>query len=250
MTPAPEPGRLGTALRPEPASRAPCARLGREITPAGLLRERPQIRAVGPGLAFLDHDESRIDAVRGHGAHPSAVSVGRNAPHLHDSSLQHGAKPPLRLAAARLRRLGRVHARNPELHTADAAADDDRVPVADVFDLRLSQIMTNFLNNATKFTKSGYIKLGYEIDFSTYEVSIYVEDTGKGIPKEEQRMIFERFYKQDEFVQGTGLGLSISMVIAEKLGGKISVASEIGKGSRFTFLLPYHNESEEFFSAG
>ena len=115
---------------------------------------------------------------------------------------------------------------------------------------RLSQIMTNFLNNATKFTKSGYIKLGYEIDFSTYEVSIYVEDTGKGIPKEEQRMIFERFYKQDEFVQGTGLGLSISMVIAEKLGGKISVASEIGKGSRFTFLLPYHNESEEFFSAG
>ena len=115
---------------------------------------------------------------------------------------------------------------------------------------RLSQIMTNFLNNATKFTKSGYIKLGYEIDFSTYEVSIYVEDTGKGIPKEEQQMIFERFYKQDEFVQGTGLGLSISMVIAEKLGGKISVASEIGKGSRFTFLLPYHNESEEFFSAG
>ena len=79
---------------------------------------------------------------------------------------------------------------------------------------------------------------------------MYVEDTGKGIPKEEQRMIFERFYKQDEFVQGTGLGLSISMVIAEKLGGKISVASEIGKGSRFTFLLPYHNESEEFFSAG
>ena len=115
---------------------------------------------------------------------------------------------------------------------------------------RLSQIMTNFLNNATKFPKSGYINLGYEIDFSTYEVSIYVEDTGKGIPKEEQRMIFERFYKQDEFVQGTGLGLSISMVIAEKLGGKISVASEIGKGSRFTFLLPYHNESEEFFSAG
>ena len=58
------------------------------------------------------------------------------------------------------------------------------------------------------------------------------------------------FGKVDEFAQGTGLGLSISMVIAEKLGGKISVASEIGKGSRFTFLLPYHNESEEFFSAG
>ena len=115
---------------------------------------------------------------------------------------------------------------------------------------RLSQIITNFLNNAAKFTKSGFIKLGYEIDFSNYEISIYVEDTGKGIPKEEQRMIFERFYKQDEFVQGTGLGLSISMVIAEKLGGKISVSSEAGKGSRFTFTLPYHNESEELFSVG
>ena len=112
---------------------------------------------------------------------------------------------------------------------------------------RLSQII---LNNAAKFTKSGFIKLGYEIDFSNYEISIYVEDTGKGIPKEEQRMIFERFYKQDEFVQGTGLGLSISMVIAEKLGGKISVSSEAGKGSRFTFTLPYHNESEELFSVG
>lgn len=115
---------------------------------------------------------------------------------------------------------------------------------------RLSQIVTNFLNNAAKFTKSGFIKLGYEIDFSKYEVSIYVEDSGKGIPKEEQRMIFERFYKQDEFAQGTGLGLSISMVIAEKLGGKISVDSEVGTGSRFIFTLPYHNESEEFFSAG
>ena len=115
---------------------------------------------------------------------------------------------------------------------------------------RLSQIITNFLNNAAKFTQSGYIKLGYEIDFSEYKISIYVEDSGKGIPKEEQRMIFERFYKQDEFVQGTGLGLSISMVIAEKLGGRISVSSEAGKGSRFTFTLPYHNESEEFFSVG
>lgn len=115
---------------------------------------------------------------------------------------------------------------------------------------RLSQIITNFLNNAAKFTQSGYIKLGYEIDFSEYKISIYVEDSGKGIPKEEQQMIFERFYKQDEFVQGTGLGLSISMVIAEKLGGRISVSSEAGKGSRFSFTLPYHNESEEFFSVG
>ena len=103
---------------------------------------------------------------------------------------------------------------------------------------RLSQIITNFLNNAAKFTKSGFIKLGYEIDFSNYEISIYVEDTGKGIPKEEQRMIFERFYKQDEFVQGTGLGLSISKSIIEQLGGTIGVDSELGKGSTFWFILP------------
>ena len=109
---------------------------------------------------------------------------------------------------------------------------------------RLSQIMTNFLNNATKFTKSGYIKLGYEIDFSTYEVSIYVEDTGKGIPKEEQRMIFERFYKQDEFVQGTGLGLSIAKNLTLLMGGMFDISVD-GDLFKATIALPLYVEGQE-----
>ena len=110
---------------------------------------------------------------------------------------------------------------------------------------RLSQIITNFLNNAAKFTKSGFIKLGYEIDFSNYEISIYVEDTGKGIPKEEQRMIFERFYKQDEFVQGTGLGLSITKNIVDLMGGTIALTSEPGKGSEFIVTLCFTRSGQK-----
>lgn len=103
---------------------------------------------------------------------------------------------------------------------------------------RLTQVITNFLNNASKFTKTGYIKLGYRYLSESDRVAIYVEDTGRGIELSEQKMIFTRFYKQDEFSQGAGLGLSICQVIVEKLRGKIELWSEPGKGSRFTVVLP------------
>lgn len=66
----------------------------------------------------------------------------------------------------------------------------------------------------------------------------FVEDTGAGIPKEELQIIFDRFYKHNEFAQGVGLGLSICKVIVEKMQGRIEVTSEINKGSRFTVVLP------------
>ena len=103
---------------------------------------------------------------------------------------------------------------------------------------RLTQVITNFLNNASKFTKTGYIKLGYRYLSESDRVAIYVEDTGRGIELSEQKMIFSRFYKQDEFSQGAGLGLSICQVIVEKLRGKIELWSEPGKGRRFTVVLP------------
>ena len=103
---------------------------------------------------------------------------------------------------------------------------------------RLTQVITNFLNNASKFTKTGYIKLGYRYLSESDRVAIYVEDTGRGIELSEQKMIFSRFYKQDEVSQGAGLGLSICQVIVEKLRGKIELWSEPGKGSRFTVVLP------------
>ncbi len=71
---------------------------------------------------------------------------------------------------------------------------------------RLIQVLTNFLNNAGKFTETGYIKLGYSYLPDEGKVQIYVEDTGRGIPREEQRMIFSRFYKQNEFSQGSRIG--------------------------------------------
>lgn len=107
---------------------------------------------------------------------------------------------------------------------------------------RLIQVITNFLNNAAKFTRTGTIKLGYRYLPETAEVAIYVEDTGCGIPHAEQKMIFNRFYKQDEFSQGTGLGLSICQVIVEKLRGRIELWSEEGRGSRFTVVLPVVRE--------
>lgn len=101
---------------------------------------------------------------------------------------------------------------------------------------RLVQVITNFLNNASKFTREGSIKLGWSYMPQTEEVEIYVEDTGIGIPQSEQKMIFGRFYKQNEFAQGTGLGLSICKLIIEKLQGRLSLRSEAGTGSRFSIF--------------
>lgn len=104
--------------------------------------------------------------------------------------------------------------------------------------MRLTQVLTNFLNNANKFTKEGSIQLGYCCPSGMSEVHLYVEDTGIGIPHSEQKMIFERFYKRSEFSQGVGLGLSICVLIVEKMGGRIELRSEEGRGSRFTVVLP------------
>ena len=89
---------------------------------------------------------------------------------------------------------------------------------------RLTQVLTNFLSNAVKFTSSGSIRFGYRLtDDGIY---VYVTDTGMGISKESQASIFNRFVKLNSFKQGTGLGLSICKTIIEKLKGKIGVESE------------------------
>ena len=103
---------------------------------------------------------------------------------------------------------------------------------------RLTQVITNFINNASKFTKSGYIKIGYNSSIDKKSVEMFVEDTGIGIPKEKQKDVFGRFSKLNEFAQGTGLGLAICQIIIQRFGGKITLQSEEGKGSRFTITLP------------
>lgn len=101
---------------------------------------------------------------------------------------------------------------------------------------RLTQVITNFLGNAIKYTTEGSIHLGYELRPSG--LYFYVTDTGKGIVKENIPLIFNRFTKFDRLVQGTGLGLSICKTIVDRLGGDIGVESELGKGSKFWFTLP------------
>lgn len=101
---------------------------------------------------------------------------------------------------------------------------------------RIHQVISNFVNNAMKFTSKGSIHVGYELKEG--ELEFYVKDTGIGIEKEQLPHIFERFVKLNSFVPGTGLGLSICQSIVEQLGGRIGVDSEIGKGSRFWFTIP------------
>lgn len=108
--------------------------------------------------------------------------------------------------------------------------------------VRLQQVVNNLINNAAKFTSSGFITFGYEEDEEPGYTRIFVEDTGVGISEEGIRHIFERFYKVDNFTQGAGLGLSICQTIIERLKGSISVTSEVGKGTRFTVRLPNYCE--------
>ena len=101
---------------------------------------------------------------------------------------------------------------------------------------RLAQIITNFINNAIKFTKEGSIRFGYR--HKDDKLLFYVRDTGCGIEPEKKDLVFNRFVKLNSFAQGTGLGLAICQMIVKKMGGEIGVESQLGKGSTFWFTLP------------
>lgn len=110
---------------------------------------------------------------------------------------------------------------------------------------RVSQVFTNFVTNAVKYTHQGHIKLGYRKEIRTVNSQHreglygYCEDTGAGIAPEAQPKIFDRFYKVDDFVQGTGLGLSICKAFTDTVHGEIGVISEgQGHGSTFWMWIP------------
>ena len=105
---------------------------------------------------------------------------------------------------------------------------------------RLTQVLTNLISNAIKFTAYGSITFGYRQDTTKKDfLYFYVTDTGIGISEDMLPSIFQRFVKLNDFIQGTGLGLAICQVIIEDLGGEIGVESEEGKGSTFWFTVPY-----------
>ncbi|MEG1899870.1 MAG: HAMP domain-containing sensor histidine kinase [Bacteroidales bacterium] len=106
---------------------------------------------------------------------------------------------------------------------------------------RLSQVLSNFISNALKFTEHGKISLGCELQGD--KVYFYVTDTGIGIPNDKLTDIFGRFVRLNNIKSGTGLGLAICKTIITKLKGEIGATSEFGKGSTFWFTIPYEKST-------
>lgn len=103
--------------------------------------------------------------------------------------------------------------------------------------LRLIQILKNFASNAVNFTTKGFIKIGYEVEGNI--LCMYVEDSGRGISKDKEEYIFQRFINDDSHeVRGHGLGLPIAKSIVAKLDGEIGFESKLGTGSKFWCKIP------------
>jgi CheY-like chemotaxis protein len=118
-------------------------------------------------------------------------------------------------------------------------ADNEAIIITDT--TKLTQILTNLIGNALKFTQQGYVNFGYTV--KNNQLEFYVEDSGMGIPSDMQDVIFNRF-RQIETTDtrkfgGSGLGLSISKAYVEMLGGRMWLTSELDKGSVFYFTIPY-----------
>ena len=106
---------------------------------------------------------------------------------------------------------------------------------------RLQQVLSNLISNALKHTTKGNITFGYQLINDGQEIEFFVSDTGTGIAKEDQESIFLTYVSKDaETMKNSfGLGLPLSKIIVEKMGGTIRVESELGKGTKFTFVLPF-----------
>jgi signal transduction histidine kinase len=128
--------------------------------------------------------------------------------------------------------------KNISLCYVEGPEDSDVSIMTDGF--KFSQILTNLLDNAMKFTEKGEIEFGYSINGN--KIEFYVSDTGIGIPPDLHPKIFSRFFQAENSstrrYEGTGLGLSISKAYVELLGGEIWFTSQPGKGSVFCFTLP------------
>jgi len=112
-------------------------------------------------------------------------------------------------------------------------------------EVRIRQILFNLVGNAIKFTDEGYIKIGVyikETEPDKYQLNLMVKDTGVGIPRKQQRLIFNAFHQQygqdSRRYEGSGLGLSITRKLVEKMNGQIKLDSRIGQGSKFEIILP------------
>lgn len=115
-------------------------------------------------------------------------------------------------------------------------------PPAEADEDRLQQILHNLIGNAIKFTPSGSVTISAEVVAVNHQIAITIADTGIGIPSEKFESIFKSFEQAEGSIAreygGTGLGLAVTKQLVELHGGKISVKSQVGSGSQFTFTLP------------
>lgn len=109
---------------------------------------------------------------------------------------------------------------------------------------RMQQVIINLMSNANKFTEKGTITLDFTVNEKSQMAVFSVTDTGCGIPKEKQKLVFERFEKLNEYAQGTGLGLSICQLIVHKWKGEIWIDPDYTGGARFVFSHPLKIEKE------
>lgn len=132
----------------------------------------------------------------------------------------------------------KANTRNIELRLAKNLQERDIILVSD--EMRIKQVLINFVGNALKFTEKGYIEIGVKLTNQT--IQFHVKDTGIGIAKEFHEKVFDRFRQVEASPTrkygGNGLGLAITKNLAELLGGKIWLESEPEKGSTFYFALP------------
>lgn len=115
---------------------------------------------------------------------------------------------------------------------------------------RIKQIVTNIIGNAYKFTESGFIKVAAKVNSDKNTVVISIEDSGIGIEESKQELVFEEFTQANDGIEkvygGTGLGLTISRKLTEILGGKLTLKSDLEKGSTFAIEIPLQFDSSEY----
>ena len=183
-------------------------------------------------------------------------SLARLVQHLLDVSRFQAGAGRLELRPMALRPfLGEIEgafdviARQREVHFAVQAFDP--LPEAVTWDRdRMGEVLGNLLSNALKFTGAGgRVTLAVSVDADPGWLRLEVSDTGAGIPPEQLAKIFDKFFQADNqgsaSAKGTGLGLAITREIVDAHGGHIDVASEVGRGSRFTIVVPVHGAAGE-----
>jgi len=124
----------------------------------------------------------------------------------------------------------------------DFVLPSKELPKVDVDKEKIVLAVQNLLENAVNYTKAGKIVLAVQYKPSQKEVQIYVQDSGIGIPEDQKKRVFSRFFRSTSALktetEGTGLGLFIAKNIVEAHGGRIWFESEEGKGTTFYFALP------------